>query len=587
MKEINKQILRYFINHQMRYKWLTLSLVLSIIIGAILTFVLPTYFYKIIFDLVASTSQEQAKSVIEEIIFYLFIAIGVGVLGNVFWRGMEYINNYLQPSIMRDIENDAFRHLQKHSFTFFTNSFGGALVTKVNRLTRSYERLADRTFFDILFIITRFVASIVIIFFLSKILALILIVWFAIYIVITLYLYIWKYKYDVEAAKLDTSVTAALADSITNVVNTKVFAKSGFEIRRFFNVSFQRYKARKKSWDVAVHINIIQAVLMIIAEFVLMYVSLNLWAQGKVSLGFIILLQLYYFGIAHSLWNLGRTTRDIYESFADSEEMIRIMNLEIDIKDPINPEPLKIKKGEIKLEDVDFVYEGKTNIFSNFKLDIKAGETIGLVGESGSGKTTITKLLLRFVDVNSGSIKIDGQDIRNITQDNLRSQISYVSQEPILFHRTLEENIAYSNPGCTKKEIIDATKKANIHDFIETLPLGYQTLVGERGIKLSGGERQRVAIARAILKKAPIIVLDEATSALDSNSERLIQKAIENLMKGKTTIVIAHRLSTIKMMDRIIVLDKGKIVEEGSHNNLLKKKGKYAKLWEHQTGSFL
>ena len=223
----------------------------------------------------------------------------------------------------------------------------------------------------------------------------------------------------------------------------------------------------------------------------------------------------------------------------------------------------------------------------DFNLIIKPGERIGLVGHSGAGKSTITKLLLRFADALEGSIVIDNQDIKNVTQNDLRKVISYVPQEPILFHRSIKENIAYSKPDATKEEIIEVAKKAHAHEFIEKLPQGYDTLVGERGIKLSGGERQRVAIARAMLKDSPILMLDEATSSLDSISEHYIQDAFNELMKGKTTIVIAHRLSTIQKMDRIIVLDKGKIVEQGTHKELLELNGSYAELWNHQTGGFL
>ena len=242
------------------------------------------------------------------------------------------------------------------------------------------------------------------------------------------------------------------------------------------------------------------------------------------------------------------------------------------------------------LSKVSFTYIGKneSKLFENLNLTIPAGQNVGIVGPSGGGKTTITKLLLRFMDIRSGAIKIDGINIAEVTQTSLRDAITYVPQEPLLFHRSIKENIAYGKPSATMKEITTAAKKAHAHDFIEKLPQGYDTLVGERGIKLSGGQRQRVALARAILKDAPIIVLDEATSALDSESERLIQEALFSLMEGRTTIVIAHRLSTIKHLDRILVLKDGKIIEDGNHVDLIKKKnGTYAKLWSHQSGGFI
>jgi ABC-type multidrug transport system fused ATPase/permease subunit len=255
--------------------------------------------------------------------------------------------------------------------------------------------------------------------------------------------------------------------------------------------------------------------------------------------------------------------------------------------DPKNPEKPRIKEGHILFKDVSFEYNNGQKLLKNFNLEIKPGESIGIVGHSGAGKTTITKLLLRFSDISKGTITIDGQDIKNITQDDLRNTIAYVPQEPILFHRSIKENIAYGKSNATEKEIIEVAQKAHAHEFIEKLKEGYDTRVGERGIKLSGGERQRIAITRAMIKSAPIIMLDEATSSLDSVSESYIHDAFKELMKGKTTLVIAHRLSTIQEMNRIIVLDKGEIAEQGNHKELLEKKGIYADLWEHQTGGFL
>jgi ATP-binding cassette subfamily B protein len=247
-----------------------------------------------------------------------------------------------------------------------------------------------------------------------------------------------------------------------------------------------------------------------------------------------------------------------------------------------------MQKGHIVFDNVTFAYSEGRTIFENLNLDIREGEKIGIVGHSGAGKSTITKLVLRFSDVTGGSISIDGQDIRTVTQDDLHRAISYVPQEPLLFHRTIRENIAYGNPDISIEDVVEAAKRAHAHEFIETLPFGYDTYVGERGVKLSGGERQRVAIARAILKNAPILLLDEATSSLDSHSESLIQDAFDELMKGKTTIVIAHRLSTIQKMDRIIVLENGVIAESGTHHSLLENpKSIYSAMWNLQAGGFI
>lgn len=261
---------------------------------------------------------------------------------------------------------------------------------------------------------------------------------------------------------------------------------------------------------------------------------------------------------------------------------------QVQVADAPRAKHLILTTPTIELRDMYYAYsDGGANVLDGINLSIPAGQKVGLVGHSGAGKTTITHLLLRFADVTGGSISIDGHDIRDITQASLRQAIAYVPQEPMLFHRSLRENIAYGKPQATDSEIRDAARKANALDFIEQLPDGLDTLVGERGVKLSGGQRQRIAIARAILKDAPILILDEATSALDSESEKLIQDALEKLMKGRTSIVIAHRLSTIAKLDRIIVLDKGRIAEDGTHSKLLTQKGIYAKLWAHQSGGFI
>jgi ATP-binding cassette, subfamily B, bacterial len=284
---------------------------------------------------------------------------------------------------------------------------------------------------------------------------------------------------------------------------------------------------------------------------------------------------------------LGRSLTRAMKALTDMQEVVDIFDTPIDILDSKKPENLKMQEGQVVFKNVSFAYKNGREVLKNFNLEIASGEHVGLVGHSGAGKSTITKLLLRFSDTLEGSIFIDGQDIKSVTQNELRSVISYVPQESILFHRTIRENIAYSRPGATEEEIIEVAKKSFAHEFIINLSKGYDTLVGERGIKLSGGERQRIAIARAMLKDSPIIVLDEATSSLDSVSEEYIQKGFNKLMEGKTTMVIAHRLSTIQKMDRIIVLDQGKIAEEGTHKELLDKGGVYANLWSHQTGAFL
>ncbi|MEX2028311.1 MAG: ABC transporter ATP-binding protein, partial [Candidatus Curtissbacteria bacterium] len=344
---------------------------------------------------------------------------------------------------------------------------------------------------------------------------------------------------------------------------------------------------RRKAWYFDNFQNVIKAVMMFALQTAVLFGNLKLWYSGELTLGTFVLIQTYMVTIFLILWNLGRSLSKAVKSLTEMQEVIDIFDIVPDILDPKKPEPLKIGLGRIVFNNVSFTYQEGSDVLDDFNLDISSGERVGLVGHSGAGKSTITKLILRFADIMQGSITIDGQDIKNITQNDLRSVVSYIPQESILFHRTIGENIAYGRPSATQEEIIAAAKSAHADEFISNLPRGYDTMVGERGVKLSGGERQRVAIARAMLKNAPILVLDEATSSLDSVSEHYIQDAFNELMKGKTTIVIAHRLSTIQKMDRIIVLENGRIAEEGTHKELLDKGGVYANLWSHQTGGFL
>jgi ATP-binding cassette subfamily B protein len=297
----------------------------------------------------------------------------------------------------------------------------------------------------------------------------------------------------------------------------------------------------------------------------------------------------YTASIANQLFAFSNNAlRNYNRALGDSRDMMEILQIEPEVQDPKKPQKPQISAGKIDFSDVTFAHDGADDaIFQNFKINIKPGEKIGLVGHSGSGKTTFTRLLLRFSDLDSGAITIDGQNIAAIRQDDLRTNIAYVPQEPMLFHRSIAGNIAYGQPGASQKAIVRAATYASAHGFVRALPRGYDTLVGARGVKLSGGQRQRIAIARALLKDAPILVLDEATASLDSESERLIQKSLWKLMEGRTAIVIAHRLSTIQHLDRIVVLSEGQIVEQGSHRGLLRHNGTYAKLWRHQSGRFL
>ena len=404
---------------------------------------------------------------------------------------------------------------------------------------------------------------------------------------------VWRYRKkqlptNQAWAAAETERTGQLADAISNIMAVKSFAGEKAEHKRMLskvNAVFDRsmdtlrMNTRHESITGSVQRSINVSVIVL---------SVLLAINGNIDIGVIYLALTFGIAIMRRLWDLNMTFRTVTRVFGDAHDMAEILDTKPEIVDIDNPQELEIKDAHIDFKDVTFAHEKDAEpLFKKLSMHIDNGEKIGLVGHSGGGKTTITKLLMRFMDIQNGAISIDDQNIANVKQTDLRRHIAYVPQEPILFHRTLSENIAYGQPNATQEQIEHVAKLAHAHEFIKDLPLGYKTLVGERGVKLSGGQRQRIVIARAMIKDAHILVLDEATSALDSESEVLIQKALWTLMEGKTAIVIAHRLSTIQKMDRIIVLNEGKIIEEGSHTQLLAKKGAYANLWKHQSGGFI
>jgi len=547
--------------------------------------VLNPFLYKNVVDIVSNTapSLESLPSLLNALTL-----IGLNILGfNIFYRSADFVIVYFQANVIRDIYNSTFEKLLNHSYTFFSNNFSGSLVAKSKRFATSFEKIHDTISINILATVVHLTGIFVVLFLNIPKIALIFLAWVFIYLIMTVLFIRVKIKYDLAKAQADSRVTGSFADAMSNILNVKIFSGKYFEKNLFKNVTSDEYMKRLKSWKLSNYQIASQGFLMGALQVLVIYLLINLWVRGLVSTGVLVLVQAYIVGLFDRLWNLGRDMTKLFESLTDAQEMVEILDRNPDIKDKEITEDCLISSGEIKLKKVNFGYMQDRSVFKDFNLQIAHGEKVGLVGHSGSGKSTIVKMLLRFVDISSGEITIDEQNISKIKQDDLRSQISYVPQEPILFHRSIKDNISYSSTSATEEEIVDAAKKAHAHEFILNLSHGYDTLVGERGVKLSGGERQRIAIARAMLKRAPVLLLDEATSSLDSISESYIQEAFDELMKGKTTIVIAHRLSTIQKMDRIVVLEKGRIVEEGTHKELLDKKGFYAELWNHQTGGFL
>ena len=494
---------------------------------------------------------------------------------------------HLELRVLADLFSAGFDHLLGHSHQFFTSNFSGALTFRVQKFSRSFEKLFD-SIVDSLLPTFLFVVGVVVVLFLrSHILGIILGVWSICFVSFQLYISRVRQPIRTARSEADTKVTATLSDAISNQTTVQLFAGEAHEKKIFRGVVEGWRAAAFRAWSSDSIVWGTLGLFILVIEAGMLYVAVMLWQKGLLTIGDFVLIQVYLFAIFDRLTNISQQLKHVYDAIADASEMVAIINEPHGVQDVRGAKPLEVSAGEIVFKDVDFYFHETRQVLRHFNMTVRAGERVALVGQSGAGKSTITKLLLRLYDVAGGEVEIDEQNIARVTQESLRRAVAFVPQEPVLFHRTLMDNIRYGRLDATDEEVIEAARQAHCHEFIEALPGKYGTYVGERGIKLSGGERQRVAIARAILKNAPILVLDEATSSLDSESEALIQDALRTLMQGKTVVVIAHRLSTIMNMDRIVVMEHGVIAAQGTHAHLLAQAGLYQKLWSIQAGGFL
>lgn len=535
-----------------------------------------------------SIPSDQLLNVFWPYILGFVLVVGVGEL--ILWRLVMFLQWRMTDRAVYELNLRVFHALSEQSMEFHANKFGGSLVSQANKFTAALSRTSDLLLFNIAPLFYSLLFTFVILTPLLPWFALALAIFVIVFMTIAWISFGTIRNLNVKEAEAQNKVSGQIADSITNIMAVKSFSRERHEKQRF-----ERFADQSRS----IAFTIINAI--VIRDFVfgslitaIMTVALITLIFGNawfgVAIGTLLLAVTYTLQIMGNLWGFNGILRQFNRIFGDAREMSIILNTEETVSDAKGARKLKAKNGAIDINNITFRHaDAKEDdvIFKDFTLSIKPGQRVGLVGKSGSGKTTLTKLMLRFADVQEGTIEIDGQSISKVTQNSLRESIAYVPQEPMLFHRSLRENIMYGKTNATDEEVRDAAKRANALDFINKLPDGFETLVGERGVKLSGGQRQRIAIARAILKDAPVLILDEATSALDSESEKLIQDALQKLMKNRTSIVVAHRLSTISKLDRIIVMEDGAIVEDGSHEELLKKKGQYARLWAHQSGGFI
>ena len=585
-KPNSKEIFRLFWKTSEPYKHRrNLAIFFAMLTLVVTIFVGPLIIAQLL-SIVQHNQLHDAKNLWTLIALYSVSGLWSSVIG---WRLVLYLVWTFETAMQRDLYAQCFSKLTNQTLFFHSNKFGGSLVSQTNKLVGAVESFWDTIIWSVLPLVVSLVGSIIVLSTLLWQYALFLLIFSIVFSIVVYYGSKPMAKLTKKEAKASNKLNRQLADVISNVLAVKSSGAEATE-QKFFTKTVNSW--RDSSLDVMrgfLKVSTIYSSINMVIKIGAIAFAVYAAQNNLVSVASVYLIITYTGSVAHELWNMNGIMRNYNRIIGNANDMVEILQTPTTLIDKSSSK-LEVTNGEISMDKITFTHdEGQGDtLFRDFSLEIKPGEKIGLVGASGSGKTTLTKLLLRFADIDSGKITIDGQDISEVTQASLRAKIAYVPQEPLLFHRSVRENIAYGRPDATDAEIEEAAKKAGAYDFIVGLKDGFDTMVGERGIKLSGGQRQRVAIARAILKDAPILVLDEATSALDSESEALIQKSLETLMENRTSIVIAHRLSTIAKLDRIIVLKNGKIVENGSHDELInKKRGVYAKLWARQSGGFI
>jgi ATP-binding cassette subfamily B protein len=579
-----RHVLSFTLRHWASRRKLLIGIVVTMSLSTLTEVIVPLFAGRLVDALAHGPSAFDAALAA----FAAMAALGLVMIGlrHLAWSGIVP----LTLSMMRTIAQDAFHRVQRFSTDWHTNSFAGSTVRKITRGMWALDSLNDVLLLALLPALVVLVATVTILGHHWLVMGVIMAVGAVAYTTSSVLL---ATRVIAPASRLsnalDTRIGGVLSDALGGNAVVKSFGAEAREDERLSRVVDKWSDRTRRTWMRHTWSGSGQLALLWIVRTAVTGTALWLWWQGRATPGEITYVLTTYFVVHGYLRDIGQHIHHLQRAVNEMEEMVRLYDEPLGVADSPGASPLRIHAGDVRFEHVTFRYAGQeAPLYRDLNVRIAAGERIGLVGRSGSGKTTFVKLIQRLYDVTGGRIVIDGQDVAHATQASLRSQIAIVQQEPILFHRSLAENISYARPDATHAQIERAARLANAHEFISRLPRGYQTLVGERGVKLSGGERQRVALARAFLADAPILILDEATSSLDSESEALIQEAMDRLMSGRTSIVIAHRLSTVRALDRILVFEQGRIVEEGAHEALLlRPHGRYRKLFERQAGGIV
>lgn len=565
-----------------------LSIISSVGYIALLTFA-NTYVMGRIVDRVQASpvAADQVFSVFGPYILALLV---VNVVGQTLSKLQDYSVYRLEINANYQLSRLCFDTLSNQSMTFHNSRFGGSLVSQTSRFVSGYSGLVDVLTYALWPTVASVVLTIAILAPIAPSFVAILCAMLVLYVVLAYRMYKRILVLASDASNAQNKLSGVLSDAVTNILAVKTYGREDFERETFTRADRDAMAAENRNMRATMRRGFTTSFLITIIMFIVSIFVSGGNAWFGISAGTLVMMFTYTYHLTMNFNYFNSMMARINHALGDAAEMTRVLDEPTLVADDEGAQPLVVCEGTIDFEHIGFRYpdaQEDDRVFSDLNLHIPAGQRVGLVGRSGSGKTTLTKLLLRLDDVQEGQVLVDGQDVSHCTQQSLRQQVAYVPQEALLFHRTIRENIAYGRPAASEDEIRSAAARANALEFIERLPQGFDTLVGERGVKLSGGQRQRVAIARAILVDAPILVLDEATSALDSESEALVQGALENLMHGRTAIVVAHRLSTVASLDRIVVLSHGRVVEDGTHHELVEAGGEYAGLWDRQTGGFL